>query len=154
VSVYFECVTRTTVDRAVLFDLSRSIDAHAASLARSRERAVAGVTTGLISLDQHVTWRAWHLGLPIRMTSRITDMSAPDLFVVEQVRGPFRSFRHAYEFEEDGGQTVMTERVEFAAPFGVLGRAVERLVLARYMSGLVRIRNEYLLGDALVSFDA
>ncbi|WP_306556914.1 hypothetical protein [Arthrobacter sp. Marseille-P9274] len=47
----------------------------------------------------------------------------------------------------------MTERVEFAAPFGVLGRAVERLVLARYMSGLVRIRNEYLLGDALVSFD-
>ncbi|WP_306556913.1 hypothetical protein [Arthrobacter sp. Marseille-P9274] len=80
--VYFECVTRTTVERSVLFDLSRSIDAHAASLARSRERAVAGVTTGLISLDQQVTWRAWHLGLPIRMTSRITHMSAPDLFVV------------------------------------------------------------------------
>jgi ligand-binding SRPBCC domain-containing protein len=153
VSVYFECVTRTTIDRAALFDLSRSIDAHIASLARSRERAVAGVTTGLISLDEQVTWRAWHLGLPIRMTTRITAMSVPDHFVVEQVRGPFRSFRHAYKFSEDAGETLMTEKVEFAAPFGVLGRAVERLVLTRYMPGLVRIRNRYLLGDALVSFD-
>jgi ligand-binding SRPBCC domain-containing protein len=153
VGVYFECVTRTTIDRTVLFNLSRSIDAHAASMAQSRERAVAGVTTGLISLDEQVTWRAWHLGLPIRMTSRITAMSAPELFVVEQIRGPFRSFRHAYEFAEDDGQTVMTEKVEFAAPFGVLGRAVERLVLATYMPGLVRTRNRYLLGDKLVSFD-
>lgn len=34
--------------------------------------------------------RAWHFGDPIRMTSRITQMEAPDFFVDEQVTGPFR----------------------------------------------------------------
>ncbi|GLB68570.1 hypothetical protein [Arthrobacter mangrovi] len=84
-SVFFECVTRTTVGRAAVFDLSHGIDGHAASLTQFREPAVAGVTTGLISLNEQVTWRAWHLGLPIRMTSRITAMSVPDLVIVEQV---------------------------------------------------------------------
>jgi len=41
-----------------LFDRARSIDAHKDSMARSREQAVAGVTTGLISLGEEVTWRA------------------------------------------------------------------------------------------------
>jgi ligand-binding SRPBCC domain-containing protein len=144
-TVYFECETRTAIGRAELFDLSRSIEAHAGSMSRSRERAVAGVTSGLISLGEQVTWRAWHFGLPIRMTSRITEMSAPDYFVDEQLRGPFRRFRHVHEFTEDGAETVMIDRVEFSAPFGALGRAVERLVLARYLQALIRERNRYLI---------
>ena len=40
-------------------------------MAQSREKAVAGVTSGLISLGEEVTWRAWHFGLPLRMISRI-----------------------------------------------------------------------------------
>ncbi|GLB68270.1 SRPBCC family protein [Arthrobacter mangrovi] len=147
-SVYFECETRTTMSRADLFDLSRSIDAHAGSMARSREKAVAGVTTGLISLGEQVTWRAWHFGLPLRMTSRITEMSVPDYFVDEQVRGPFRRFRHVHEFTEDGPETLMIDRVEFSAPFGVLGRVVERLVLARYLQKLIRERNRYLVAPS------
>jgi hypothetical protein len=44
--------------REELFDLARSIDAHKDSMAQSREEAVAGVMSGLISLGQEVTWRA------------------------------------------------------------------------------------------------
>lgn len=43
-------------------DLQVSIDAHKDSMARSREQAIAGVTSGLISLGEEVTWRAWHFG--------------------------------------------------------------------------------------------
>ncbi|KHL04662.1 cyclase, partial [Sinomonas humi] len=78
-AVYFECITRTSMSKSELFDRARSIDAHRASMARSREEAVAGVTSGLISLGEQVTWRAWHFGLPLRMTSRITEMESPDL---------------------------------------------------------------------------
>lgn len=117
----FNCTTRTTLAKEELFNLSRSIDAHKESMAQSREEAVAGVTTGLISLDEEVTWRAWHFGVPLRMTSRITEMDAPHYFVDEQVRGPFRSFRHVHEFSENAGGTVMVDRVEFAAPFGRWG---------------------------------
>lgn len=130
--------------REELFDLARSIDAHKDSMAQSREEAVAGVMSGLISLGQEVTWRAWHFGVPIRMTSRITEMQAPFYFVDEQAKGPFRRFRHVHEFTEDSGGTVMVDRIEFEAPFGPIGRLAEKLVLARYLQELIDQRNQHL----------
>ncbi len=130
--------------KAQLFDLARSIDAHKDSMAHSREKAVAGVTSGLISFEEEVTWRAWHFGLPLRMTSRITQMEAPDSFVDEQVKGPFKSFRHIHEFSQDAKGTIMIDRIEFAAPFGPVGLLVEKLALARYMRKLIETRNRHL----------
>lgn len=147
----FECRTRTSLGKEELFNLSRSIDAHKESMAQSRERAIAGVTSGLISLGEEVTWRAWHFGVPLRMTSRITEMEAPDYFVDEQVRGPFRSFRHVHEFSENAGGTVMVDRVEFAAPFGPLGRLAENLVLTRYLRNLIEQRNRHLTDGSRTS---
>ncbi|MFE5838739.1 SRPBCC family protein [Arthrobacter sp. NPDC056493] len=147
-AVTFESTTRTTVGMTELFDLSRSIDAHKDSMARSREEAVAGITSGLITLGQEVTWRAWHFGLPIQMTSRITEMDAPHYFVDEQVRGPFRRFRHVHEFSEDPAGTIMVDRIDFAAPFGPLGRLAEKLFLARYLRRLIETRNLHLTAAA------
>ncbi|PNH81536.1 SRPBCC family protein [Arthrobacter sp. AFG20] len=143
-AVTFECTSRTTLGMTELFNLSRSIDAHKDSMARSREEAVGGVTSGLIALGQEVTWRAWHFGLPIRMTSRIAEMQAPHYFVDEQVRGPFLRFRHVHEFSEVPGGTVMVDRIDFAALFGLLGRAAEKLFLARYLRRLIEARNLHL----------
>ena len=143
-TVYFECTTRTGMPKSELFDLARSIDAHKLSMSGSREEAVAGVTSGLISLGEEVTWRAWHFGVPLRMTSRITAMDKPDYFVDEQVRGPFRSFRHVHEFTNDAAGTLMVDRIEFTAPFGPLGRLAEKLFLARYFRNLIESRNQHL----------
>ena len=125
-------------------------------MAKSGERAVAGVTSGLIGLDETVTWAARHFGLPIRMTSRITQFSFPDSFTDEQQHGPFRAFRHVHEFGPvpsgpgpagpDGGGTLMIDHIEFTAPFGVLGRLVEKAFLGRYMQRLIEERNGYLQG--------
>jgi ligand-binding SRPBCC domain-containing protein len=147
-AVYFECTTRTSMPRPELFDLARSVDAHKESMADSREEAIAGVTSGLIPMGGEVTWRAWHFGLPLRMTSRITELRRPDYFVDEQVRGPFRRFRHVHEFTEEAGGTVMVDRIQFTAPFGPVGRLVERLVLARYLQTLIEARNRHLVGAA------
>jgi ligand-binding SRPBCC domain-containing protein len=130
-----------------LFDRARSIDAHKDSMAKSREEAVAGVRSGLISLGEEVTWRAWHFGVPLQMTSRITEMKSPDYFVDEQVKGPFRRFRHVHEFCLDPAGTTMIDRIEFAAPFGPLGRLAEKLVLSRYLRKLIETRNRHLIGD-------
>lgn len=45
------------------FDLARDIDAHVRSTAGTHERAVGGVTTGLMGLGDEVTWEAKHLGV-------------------------------------------------------------------------------------------
>ena len=147
-AVYFECITRTDMPRSTIFDLARNVDAHKDSMAQSREEAISGVTSGLISLGEEVTWRAWHFGVPLRMTSRITEMQPPDYFVDEQVKGPFCRFRHVHEFYEDSAGTMMVDRIEFGAPFGVIGRLVEKLVLARYLRRLIETRNQHLAGNS------
>lgn len=143
----FECTTRASLPRAELFERARSIDAHTQSMAHTREKAVAGVVSGHISLGEDVTWRAWHFGVPLRMTSRVTQMEAPANFIDEQVRGPFRRFRHLHEFVQDADGTTMIDRIEFEAPFGPLGRLAERLVLARYLRQLIETRNRHLIGN-------
>lgn len=143
-SVSFQCTTWTTIPQEHLFDLARNIDTHQQSLAKSREEAIAGVTSGLISLGENVTWRAWHFGVPLKMTSRIMQMEAPHSFIDEQVKGPFRWFRHIHQFSQESGGTTMVDRVDFAAPFGPLGRLAEKLFLARYLQKLIEERNRHL----------
>ena len=62
------------------FDLSRSIDLHLESTAETNEEAIAGKTSGLIGLDETVTWRAQHLGIYWKMTVQITAFEAPHFF--------------------------------------------------------------------------
>lgn len=130
------------------FDLSLSVDAHTASMSRSGERIVGGVSTGRMRLGDVVTWRARHFGVPFTMTSRITELSAPSRFVDEQVSGPFASWWHEHVFEERAGSTLMTDTVRFESPAGPLGRLVDRLVLTDYLTRLLTQRNEWL-SDAL-----
>ena len=130
------------------FDLSLSVDAHAASMSRSGERIVGGVNSGAMGLGDTVTWRARHFGVPFTMTSRITELVAPSRFVDEQVSGPFAHWWHEHLFEECDGVTLMTDTVEFASPVGPIGRMVDRLVLTGYMTRLLTHRNRWLT-DAL-----
>ncbi|MFS0713251.1 SRPBCC family protein [Microbacterium sp. 2P01SA-2] len=139
----FELVTRAAVPPAALFDASRDIGAHVASMRGTGERAIAGVMSGLIGLDETVTWRAWHFGIPFRMTSRVTALDRPRRFVDEQVAGPFRVFRHEHLYTEQDGMTVMTDRVTLASP--VLGRLAERLVLVPYLRRLLARRAAHLV---------
>lgn len=141
----------------VLFDRARSIDEHLGSMSDTRERAVAGLTSGLIGEGEEVTWEARHFGVLMRLSSRVTELAYPTRFVDEQVAGPFRSFRHEHVFSAVGvgagdagpaggvgGGSMMVDRVEFRAPFGVLGLIAERVVLRRYLRRLLEERGRYL----------
>jgi hypothetical protein len=90
----------TTVIEAPIercFDLSRSVDLHTASTNRG-ERAIAGVTAGLIGWGQEVTWSGRHFGFRVTHTSRITALEFPKYFQDSMVRGMFRSFCHDHYF--------------------------------------------------------
>ncbi|PCN49038.1 cyclase [Curtobacterium sp. 'Ferrero'] len=133
-------------DRAAA--LSLDVGVHERSLADTGERAVGGVTSGTITLGQTVTFRARHLGIVWRLTSRITVLDAPHRFVDEQVRGPFARFRHEHRFAAAGAGTRMVDVVEFAAPLGPLGRIAEMLVLDRYLRHIIARRNTVLVAEA------
>jgi ligand-binding SRPBCC domain-containing protein len=126
------------------FDLSRSVDLHQASMTKSGERAVAGVTTGLMELGDTVTWEAHHLGADRRLTTRITEMDRPHCFVDEQVVGPFKSFRHVHMYFAVPDGTLMTDDCTYTVPFRWFGTLLERAILGGYMRELLETRNAHI----------
>ena len=123
------------------FDLARSIDLHMASTNWSGERAIAGVTAGLIGAGQEVTWQGRHFGFTLTHTSRITAYQRPNYFQDCMVRGRFRRFCHDHYFEVHDSRTLMRDEMEFEAPLWPVGRMMERAILARHMRSLLERRN-------------
>ena len=127
------------------FLLSLSIDLHMESTAPTGERAVAGVTSGLIGPGETVTWQGRHFGLMLRHETRITQYDRPTHFQDAMVKGAFRSFVHEHFFEESAqGGTRMRDELRFAAPLGPLGWFPETLVLRGYLRGFLMQRNEII----------
>ena len=53
-------------------------------------------------------------GVPIRWRTRIAAWRPEEMFVDEQVRGPYRLWRHTHTFEDERGGTRCRDRVEYA----------------------------------------
>ena len=125
----------------IVFDLSRSIDFHAKTTAHTGEKAIAGKTSGLIGLNETVTWKAKHFGFNQRLTSKITVMRRPDIFVDEMTKGVFKSLCHQHLFLAEGNKTLMIDIFEFESPLGVLGKCANRLFLKKYLESFILERN-------------
>ena len=128
----------------VVFDLSRSIDFHQKTSEHTQERAVAGKTNGLIGLNETVTWKAKHFGVSQRLTSKITVMRRPDIFVDEMTKGIFKSICHQHLFLEEGDKTLMIDIFEFESPLGFLGRWANKLFLRNYLEKFIIERNNQI----------
>jgi len=128
----------------VCFDLSRSIDLHLTSMEKTNEKAVSGVTEGLIGLNEQVTWKARHFFISMKLTSKITEFYYPYIFTDEMVKGPFQKMKHKHLFEERNGYTIMIDEFEFSSPLGLLGKLIDFIVLEKYMIALLRNRNEVI----------
>jgi ligand-binding SRPBCC domain-containing protein len=127
-----------------VFDLARSIDAHQDSTEGTQERAVAGVTRGLIGMGDEVTWEARHFAVRQRLTVRITGFERPSRFQDVMVSGAFKSMKHNHDFIAQPPGTLMVDRFEFESPFGILGRMVDRVFLFAYMRRFLIRRNQVL----------
>ncbi|MGJ8666997.1 MAG: SRPBCC family protein [Patiriisocius sp.] len=136
-----ELQTEIKADRKVVFDLSRSIDLHKISTEQTNEEAIAGKTSGLIGIDESVTWRAKHFGIYQKLTSKITEFDRPNFFVDEMVKGAFKEFKHEHHFAELNNGTLMTDIFDYNSPFGILGKIADKLFLKKYMTELLTERN-------------
>jgi ligand-binding SRPBCC domain-containing protein len=145
--------TRINAPLEICFDLARSIDLHQESMKHTGEQAVAGITEGLIELGESVTWKARHFGIVMKLTSRITEFSFPDMFVDEMVDGPFHTMKHRHIFQVKEGYTLMVDEFEYKSPLGILGKVADLVFLKSYMKKLLNQRNHILKDIAESSAD-
>jgi ligand-binding SRPBCC domain-containing protein len=139
-----ELSTVIRAPRERVFDLARSIDAHRDSTGGTEERAVAGVTKGLIGMDGEVTWEARHFGVKQRLSVRVTAFDRPKHFQDAMISGAFSSMVHDHQFEEHPEGTLMRDRFEFTSPLGILGKIADWFFLTSYMRRFIIRRNAVL----------
>lgn len=137
-------ITKINAPKKVVFDLSRNIDVHQTSASKTNEKAIAGVTFGLINFNETVTWRGKHFGFYLTHKSRITAMNLYDYFVDEMEEGTFKFFKHEHSFIEKEGKTVMIDNLHYETPFGIIGKLLDTFLLKKHLLNFIIDRNKIL----------
>jgi ligand-binding SRPBCC domain-containing protein len=91
-----------------------------------------------------IDYRLRLFGVPFHWRTRIVQWQPSDQFIDEQIRGPYRSWRHLHTFVEHENGTRMTDRVEYRLPFQPAGALALPLVrrqldrIFRYRASAIR----------------
>lgn len=121
----------------VCFDLARNVDVHIETTSKTKEKAIDGVTSGLMENGDTVTWEATHLGVRQKLTAKIIKMERPSTFTDVMVKGAFHSFTHTHEFTDSGTGTIMKDTFSYTSPLGILGVIADKLFLEKYMRNFI-----------------
>jgi ligand-binding SRPBCC domain-containing protein len=137
-------ITKIKAPIDTVFDLARDIDVHQESAAASKEKAIAGTTSGVIAFGETVTWRGKHFGVYLHHKSKITEMEYPVYFVDEMEQGHFKSFRHEHTFVSNEETTVMIDYLEYETPLGIIGKGFDKWLLEKHLTQFLLKRNKAL----------
>jgi len=136
-------INHTTYIEAAIercFDLARDVEVHTQTTAKTKEKSVGEITSGLLNKGDCVTWEATHFRVKQRLTAQIIEMNPPYTFTDVLVKGAFHSFTHTHTFTRSGTGTIMTDVFEYKAPFGIIGQVADALFLEKYMKNFIASR--------------
>ncbi len=80
----------------------------------------------------------------MRWVTEITHVQKPDYFADEQRFGPYALWHHKHHLKAVEGGVEMTDEVDYAIPFGFLGRLAQWLFVGREVNAIFDYRNEVL----------
>lgn len=127
-----------------VFDTNRDISIHQQTASKTKEVAIAGITSGLINKNETVTWKGKHFGVFVTHQSLIPEMIFPTYFVDEQLKGHFKSFKHQHFFEQKENYVEVKDFLEYETPFGVFGKLFDKLFLKKHLTNFIIHRNAIL----------
>jgi len=80
-----------------------------------------------------------------RWHGRVVEMESPKIMVDEQLKGPFRSFRHTHRFRAiDDRHTLVIDHVEYQPRFGIFGKLANAFFIRRKLRRLFEYRHRKL----------
>ncbi len=81
----------------------------------------------------------WY-GIPYYWVTMIENWSRGENFVDFQLDGPFILWHHTHTFADVEGGVLMTDRVRYRLPFGLLGVLMHRLIVKRQVKEIFDYR--------------
>ncbi|SHG45332.1 Ligand-binding SRPBCC domain-containing protein [Flavobacterium micromati] len=140
----FKVKTKITAPLQTVFNISCDIDVHQKSVSPTKKIAIAGVTSGLINLNETVTWHGKHFGLYLTHKSIISKMETPSHFVDEILECRFKIFKHTHTCLRKNDITIMIDKLEYGTPFGLLGKLLDVVTLKKYLTNFIAERNHFI----------
>lgn len=89
-----------------------------------------------------IDYRIRLFGVPLPWRTEIVDYRPGERFVDQQLRGPYRLWRHTHTFEDAPGGTSMIDEVDYAIGFGPLGSVAHRVFVRRTLARIFDYRAE------------
>lgn len=138
-SIHLTTFIKAPVER--VFDLCRNTTVYKKALEGRNESLSASASGILVNAGDTVTLTARHLGKTRAMTARILEMTVPEKFVEEQVKGDLKSFRHEHHFKPVENGTLVIDLIEMEEPRDAIGGVLGKWFMKNYFEALLNKRN-------------
>lgn len=83
-------------------------------------------------------------GIPVKWVTEITHVNEPRFFVDEQRSGPYKIWHHEHHFKPVEGGVLMTDRLFYQVPFGIIGNTADRLFVRKKVVKIFAYREKIL----------
>lgn len=93
-----------------------------------------------LGAGSRIEYRIRWTGLRLRWVTRITRWEPDREFEDVQEAGPYAVWIHSHRFRPDGRGVVMDDHVDYALPFGFVGRLAHRLRVRRQLEDIFEYR--------------
>jgi ligand-binding SRPBCC domain-containing protein len=81
-------------------------------------------------------------GIKLRWMTEITHVKDKEYFVDEQRFGPYALWHHQHHFKEVKGGVLMTDLVNYAIPYGFIGRIANGLIVKNKLRDVFEFRRK------------
>ena len=71
-----------------------------------------------------IDYQIYLLGIPIHWRTLITDYNPPNMFIDQQIKGPYNMWHHTHTFHKVEGGVEIKDKVVYSIPFGILASAM------------------------------
>jgi len=84
------------------------------------------------------------LGIAVRWQTEICKVNRPGFFTDRQLKGPYKVWEHTHYFVEQAGGVMMTDIVDYALPFGIIGTLGHQLIVRKKIKEIFNFRRQTL----------
>ncbi len=85
------------------------------------------------------------LGIKLNWMTEITHVKELAYFVDEQRFGPYALWHHEHHFKVVDGGVLMNDRLNYAIPYGLIGRMANSLFIAKKIKSIFSYREEAII---------
>ena len=98
-----------------------------------------------LQAGDRIDYRIRIAGLPVRWRTLISEWDPPRSFTDEQEKGPYRRWINRHTFQPtDDGRVLVTDRVDYELPLGVVGRLAGGFLVRRQLRKIFDYRTEII----------